>query len=220
MPLPHFIPRHFPSLVIFCPLATVMIMGKVLVMRSLFNLATWMSRKLMLLPKDCNFFFLPLQFESFWSGPLPMHLMKSWALLQVTLLSGGLTILLVLDLDGTTGKTEEAGEKYPLYRWGKICLSRGAAFIIPISFIRSSRSQRPRSIHYGHSQGGEILRRGTTFSSLLGESESFDSVKTSINTTHQKTLHTSFFFPFHLFIPVSNNLTDPLLFELGLPSKD
>jgi len=54
-----------------------------------------------------------------------MHLMRSWALLQVTLLSGGLTILLVLDLDGTTGKTEEAGEKYPLYRWGKICLSRG-----------------------------------------------------------------------------------------------
>jgi len=42
--------------------------------------------------------------------------MRSWALLQVTLLSGGLTILLVLDLDGTTGKTEEAGEKYPLYR--------------------------------------------------------------------------------------------------------
>jgi hypothetical protein len=67
-------------------------------------------------------------------------------------------------------------------------------------------------------RGGEILRRGTTLSSLLGESESFDSV--SINTTHQKTLHTSFFFPFHLFIPVSNNLTDPLLFELGLPSKD
>lgn len=134
-------------------------MGKVLVMRSLFNLATWMSRKLMLLPKDCNFFFLPLQFESFWSGPLPMHLMKSWALLQVTLLSGGLTILLVLDLDGTTGKTEEAGEKYPLYRWGKICLSRGAAFIIPISFIRSSRSQRPRSIHYGHSQGGRDSKK-------------------------------------------------------------
>lgn len=161
MPLPHFIPRHFPSLVIFCPLATVMIMGKVLVMRSLFNLATWMSRKLMLLPKDCNLFFLPLQFESFWSGPLPMHLMKSWALLQVTLLllSGGLTILLVLDLDGTTGKTEEAGEKYPLYRWGKICLSRGAAFIIPISFIRSSRSQRPRSIHYGHSQGGRDSKK-------------------------------------------------------------
>jgi hypothetical protein len=151
-----------------------------------------------------------------------MHLMRSWALLQVTLLSGGLTILLVLDLDGTTGKTEEAGEKYPLYRWGKICLSRGAAFIIPISFIRSSRSQRckPRSIHYGHSQGGRDSkkREGTTFSSLLGESESFDSV--SINTKHQKTLHTSFFFPFHLFIPVSNNLTDPLLFELGLPSKD
>lgn len=59
-------------------------------------------------------------------------------------------------------------------------------------------------------RGGEILRRGTTFSSLLGESESFDSV--SINTTHQKTLHTSFFFPLNLFIPVSNNLTDPLLF--------
>jgi hypothetical protein len=101
-------------------------------------------------------------------------------------------------------------------------LSRGAAFIIPISFIRSSRSQRckPRSIHYGHSQGGRDSkkREGTTFSSLLGESESFDSV--SINTKHQKTLHTSFFFPFHLFIPVSNNLTDPLLFELGLPSKD
>ena len=41
-----------------------------------------------------------------------MHLMRSWALLQVTLLSGGLTILLVLDLDGTTGKTEEAGENH------------------------------------------------------------------------------------------------------------
>jgi hypothetical protein len=39
-----------------------------------------------------------------------MHLMRSWALLQVTLLSGGLTILLVLDLDGMTGKTEEADE--------------------------------------------------------------------------------------------------------------
>jgi hypothetical protein len=72
---------------------------------------------------------------------------------------------------------------------GKICLSRGAAFIIPISFIRSSRSLqcRPRSIHYGHShtRGFKILRRGTTFSSLLVESESFDSGKTTINTTHQ-----------------------------------
>lgn len=157
MPLPRFIPRHFPSLVIFCPLATVMIMGKVLVMRSLFNLATWMSRKLMLLPKDCNGFFLelPLQFESFWSGPLPMHLMRSWALLQVTLLSGGLTILLVLDLDGTTGKTEEAGENHYI---GEARYACPEAFIIPISFIRSSRSQRckPRSIHYGHSQGGLV----------------------------------------------------------------
>lgn len=157
MPLPHFIPINFPSLVIFCPLATVMIMGKVLVMRSLFNLATWMSRKLMLLPKDCNGFFLelPLQFESFWSGPLPMHLMRSWALLQVTLLSGGLTILLVLDLDGTTGKTEEAGENHYI---GEARYACPEAFIIPISFIRSSRSQRckPRSIHYGHSQGGLV----------------------------------------------------------------
>jgi hypothetical protein len=158
MPLPHFIPRHFPSLVIFCPLATMMIMGKVLVMRSLFNLATWMSRKLMLLPKDCNGFFLelPLQFESFWSGPLPMHLMRSWALLQVTLLSARLTILVVLDLDGTTGKTEEVGENHYI---GEARYACPEAFIIPISFIRSSRSQRckPRSIHYGHSRGGSFL---------------------------------------------------------------
>jgi len=146
-----------------------------------------------------------------------MHLMRSWALLQVTLLSGGLTILLVLDLDGTTGKTEEAGEKYPLYRWGKICLSRGAAFIIPISFIRSSRSQRckPRSIHYGHSQGGRDSKKRDYIQFIIRREWIFRFCPPSIPHTKK---HFILFFSFH-FISLSRyQIISPIPYSLNSDS--